>query len=528
MRRRRIWKIITVVLLTLLLAFLGVWFLNYRATKDLAINFVQTTSDAIAAPTYLYMFDGTGAKIASGSPEATASADAEVSTGFKRPVGVLVVGETVYVADSEAGVVYRFDSAGKPLGAFGKGRLITPLYLAVNPKNGNIYVSDRATHAIQIFSKDGKWVSVFNPNLPKDQVPAVPTKGVTWMPIALGFGPDGSLYVTELFKGHRIVKFGPDGKFVASVGIQGQVNKPQESPEFFSFPNSIKVINNEVWVVDSNNRRVKVFTPNLVFKRTIDTKGLPRGMGFLARSEEGTSTQKFAVVDTLAHSGSIWNAKGERLADFGQRGILEGQFNYPTDISVGQKNLLFITDSVNARVQVWGWPSQVSPIPTVTLPPYWMACLAPLFLLPFLLFFARKRRFLATADFVETMISIDMADLMPSRRRKWLASAEDYERIKDMSQGDLVMGELFEPSDYSESDARALAERLELDDATSIVLSIAQRAKVFCTNDSDLRRYAKVLDVDVVNHEEFLTRFAGGKADSRRAESGAQGLDDEK
>ena len=51
-------------------------------------------------------------------------------------------------------------------------------------------------------------------------------------------------------------------------------------------------------------------------------------------------------------------------------------------------------------------------------------------------------------------------------------------------------------------------ERLEIDETTAIVMALAQRAKVFCTRDPDYRRLAKVLEVDVVNREEYLRRFA--------------------
>lgn len=491
MKRRRLRKIIILVLLCLLLAFLGIWYANYRATRSLRLDFVKTATDSVTPPTYMYMFNGAGSAL------------------LKRPVGILAASGSVYVTDSTQAQVYRFSTEGKLLGTFGKGRLVTPLYMAQHPRTQEIYVSDRGTHAIQVFTAEGKWVRTFQPNLPKDQIAKTAPKGVVWMPVALGFAPDGSLYVTELLKGHRLVKFGPDGRFQGSVGTAGLVNKATENPTWFEFPNSVKVHDGAVWVVDSNNRRIQVFTPDLKYERLIDTGGLPRGMDFLAmKSRNGTSTpSRFAAIDTLAHDGTIWNTKGESLANFGQQGILEGQFNFPNDVSVGPKNLLFVTDTLNGRVQVWGWPSEVSPIPTVTVPQNWWLCLTPLLLLPLLLL-RRKRRFFATADFVEDMIAREAADTLSSPRWYWAIAEEEYARIKDLRQDDLLMGTLFEPSEHSESDARALVERLELAPQAAIVLSLAQRARVFCTNDPELRRYAKVLDVDVVNSEEYLRRFA--------------------
>lgn len=490
MRRRRLRKIAVLVVLTLLLGVLGVWYLNFRATKSLKFDFVQTAGRTMPAPSYLYSFNGAGAN------------------RLKRPVGVLAIGETVYVSDSQQGQVYRFSRTGGYLGTFGKGRLLTPLYIAQDPKTGHLFITDRGTHAVVVFTASGQWVREFKPNLPKKERPAFETNGIQWMPIAIGFAPDGTLYVSDILKGHRLLVFGPDGKFQKSVGIAGMVNKPLENPTWFQFPNSIKVHGDEVWVTDSNNRRIQVFERDGTYKRIVPVGGLPRGFAFLNASKNDTATaERAVVVDTLAHDATIWSAKGERIVSFGQRGILEGQFNYPGDISVGPRNVLFISDTVNERVQAWGWPAEVSPVPTVTVPPYWWLCLTPLLLLPIWLLARRKRRFVATADFVEAMVETGNAHQLPARRREWLMEPGQYERVKGLSQGDVDMAQLFEPMPHSESDANALMKRLELDHESAVILSVAQRARVFATEDTDLRRVARLLDIDVVDRTEFLARF---------------------
>ncbi len=45
-------------------------------------------------------------------------------------------------------------------------------------------------------------------------------------------------------------------------------------------------------------------------------------------------------------------------------------------------------------------------------------------------------------------------------------------------------------------------------------LSIAQRSKVFCTEDPELRRLARVMEVDVVNRVEYIERFVKEQARS--------------
>ncbi len=261
-------------------------------------------------------------------------------------------------------------------------------------------------------------------------------------------------------------------------------------------------------MTDSNNRRVQVFDKDGVFKKIIVTDGLPRGIAFLNRFpfDNAKASDRLVVVDTLAHDGTLWTAKGDKILAFGQQGYSDGEFNYPNGTAIGTRNKIFIADTSNGRVQVWGWPNQVSPIPIPNAPNNWWLCLTPLLLLPFLLLLRRKK-FFVTEDFVLEMVEFEQADLMRGGRRKWLVTENDYEALKDIVQGDVEMATLLHAEPYSESDVRELMDRLEIDEMTAIAMSLAQRAKVFCTLNADYRRLAKVLEVDVVNREEFLRRF---------------------
>ena len=73
-------------------------------------------------------------------------------------------------------------------------------------------------------------------------------------------------------------------------------------------------------------------------------------------------------MDTLAHDGTIWTAQGDKIVSFGQQGFGDGEFNYPNGTAIGSRNKIFIADTSNGRIQVWGWPNQVSPIPIPTRP----------------------------------------------------------------------------------------------------------------------------------------------------------------
>lgn len=491
MTRARRRKLIVIAVLVVALLLLGAAYLNYRATRRLGSGVVFDAAGVLQPPEYLFSFSG---------PD---------DDRLASPLGVLVDGDRVLVADGRRHQISVFTREGGFVRHFGTGDTVVPLYIAKHPGTGEYWVTDRRRQAIEIFSPAGEYLRDFDPKLPADQLPDFEAKGRQWAPIALAFAPDGSLYATDILKGHRLVIFGPDGAFRRSVGTAGAVERIEENEDYFLFPNSVKVHGEEVWVSDSNNRRLKVYSLSGDFLRLVTADGLPRGIDFLPRltGEKEDAPPKLVSVDTLAHDVTIWTAKGEKVLTFGENGVLEGQFNYPNDISVAEDNAyMYIADTSNARVQVWGWPAEAEVIPTPKTPWQWALCgvpFLPLLLLPFM----RRRRFLATPDFVLDMVATEVAPLMPHRRRRWIAEADAYEIIRAIEVDDPKMGELFEAYEHSEADTRALMDKLEIGRELAVVLAVAQRAHVFCTNGTDLRRLAKVLEIDVVNRDEFLDRF---------------------
>ncbi len=488
MSRRRIKQIIAIVILVALLALLGLAFLNFSKTGDVGIDVNINSAELLPIPKYLYSFSG------------------QDQNRLTRPLGVLAASGKVFVTDSRKGTLEVFTPRGRHLATWGKGNLIIPLYVAENPKTKEIWVSDRRLRQLAVFSAEGKFLRYFDPKLPPDQLPTFKTGGVQWAPLALAFAPDGTLYVTEILNGHRLLIFSPDGTFKKSIGTAGLVNDANQGQAVFQFPNSVKVIGKEVWVADSNNRRLQVFDLEGNFKKFLITQGLPRGFDALPKLNS-KEPLRLVVVDTLSHQATLWDApKGSTVFTFGERGVLEGQFSYPNDVSIDKKRLIFIADTDNGRIQVWGWPAVANPIPTPTTPMGWLLCLSPLLLLPLLLLF-RKRRFFATADFVYAMVEAGEVPRMKQPRTRWEVTEADYEQLRTIVVGDIEMETFLHPVDYSPTDAQALRDRYELDERASIIMSIAQRAKLFCTEDTDLRRVARVMEIPVVNHVEFIEQF---------------------
>lgn len=492
MSRRRNRQIILIVILLVLLAAITAAYLNYRETRRIGIDIDFNEAAMLDAPQYLYSFSGEG------------------EDRLARPLGVLVDGDRVFVTDARRSTLDVFSPRGRRIATWGRGKLAVPLYVAKHPKTGDYYVTDRRLRGVFIFSTDGTFKGEFDPKLPDDQLPKFDTKGDQWAPVALAFAADGTLYVTEILNGHRLLVFNPDGTFEKSVGTAGLVNDAKLGEGVFQFPNSVKVRGDEIWIADSNNRRIQVFDRSGTFKRFVVTEGLPRGFDFLPPKDKDEPL-RVVVIDTLAHDGTIWDAtKAEKVLTFGERGVLEAQFSYPNDTSVDGSRRIFVADTSNGRIQVWGWPAEASPVPTPETPLGWALCLSPLLLLP-LLFLLRRKRYFATEDFVFALYEAGELDRMVDRRVRWEVVPEDYDALREVEQNGVRLAELLHPVEHSESDAKALQERYELSWRDAVVLSLAQRARLFGTEDPELRRVARVLEVNVMTSEEFIAKTPRAK-----------------
>jgi DNA-binding beta-propeller fold protein YncE len=110
-----------------------------------------------------------------------------------------------------------FDASGVPTATFhlsigeygrGPGQLAYPQNIAVNPRTGDIYVSDLANRRIEVFDADGQYRRDFAPTGVED-----------WQTMGLRIGPDEAVYVADA-RNNAIWVFEPDGQVRRRIGGQ--------------------------------------------------------------------------------------------------------------------------------------------------------------------------------------------------------------------------------------------------------------------------------------------------------------------
>lgn len=486
-RRRRL-IVLGILIAALVLAIYVAFF--YSQNRRLPIPRVVSSGEKVAPPQFQRSFSGINKQ------------------AMTKPTGIAIIDDKVYVTDFAWRTIRAYNDKGDYLFQFGPiaseeaTRLQSPVHIAAGPDK-TVWVSDRRLKDIFIFGADGKYLRTFEPNGDPD---------FAWSPLAMTFGPEGNLYVTDVgdSKKHRVLVFKPDGTLVTEWGRTEQVAQSGAAPGSFLFPNGIAVSGKgddaRVFVADGNNRRIQIFRTDGTFMKIINSTGTPRGM---VAGPDG----RVYVVDALAHRVDVYSPEGAPLANFGENGVGPGQLSFPNDIAVANGRL-YVTDRENNQVQVWGYT--VAEIPGVTrisedsLLPY--AVVPAMFVfVPF--WIRRRRRFVVTPDFVESMVEDGQIGAMAGKNRRWIMTAEGLTRFAGSNADGVSFDELLSTEPYSTTEAAVIRKQLDVSEETAVLLSMAKRYKNLCTENPVIARKALALGIDVYDRTTWLARF---KAKTRK------------
>ena len=123
----------------------------------------------------------------------------------------------------------------------------------------------------------------------------------------------------------------------------------------YKIPHSIRIDpQGNIWTVDSGSSMVLKFSPRGEKLMEISVGEQPTGRG----GTNGTSDIAFGpngriyISDGYGNARILeYNAKGERVRQWGTRGTGQGQFNQPHGIAVDNQGIVYVADRNNARVQ---------------------------------------------------------------------------------------------------------------------------------------------------------------------------------
>ena len=193
-----------------------------------------------------------------------------------------------------------------------------------------LFVSDNRRQDVQVFSvnKERKFLRKFG-------------KGHLSGPRGLCVVGDSEVWVSDSFL-HQVVVFDiKTGQLIKTIGSTRGWGDEQ-----FYCPSDVCVVGEEVFVSDSNNKRLQVLSKAGKFVRRIGSAGQfvdPTGLCFHAGEVyvSDYAGHRIVVVDP---------ASGKTLRTFGKQGTGDGEFKGPYGVAVLQGQL-FVSDCHNCRIQ---------------------------------------------------------------------------------------------------------------------------------------------------------------------------------
>ncbi|HOD83061.1 MAG: Serine/threonine-protein kinase PknD [Planctomycetes bacterium ADurb.Bin126] len=120
---------------------------------------------------------------------------------------------------------------------------------------------------------------------------------------------------------------------------------------FLVSPVGVAICGQSVVLTDSSLNKLFVLDLEGQYVRTIDKPG---GFGRPTGLAYDLTRDRLYVADTLAHEICVFDFSSGRLTQrIGRPGPAVGEFNFPTHLAVDAQRRLYVTDSMNFRVQVF-------------------------------------------------------------------------------------------------------------------------------------------------------------------------------
>lgn len=242
---------------------------------------------------------------------------------------------TLYIADTFAGVIHRYDLDSRDVSYItkaGEEQLATPVALAVDADQ-NLYVADSLNAKVYKFDPQGLFIH------------ALTLEGGFKRPTGIALTKSGEKFVVDALA-NKLHKFSRDDLYLQDF--------PKTTPgEELNTPSFVAVDRSgNVYVTDAMNFCVKLYDSEGNFVRRIGEAGDVPGSFARPKGIALDSDSNIYVVDANHDNIQIFNRDGQLLLYLGTNGPGPGQFFLPSGIFIDRRDRIFIADTFNRRVQV--------------------------------------------------------------------------------------------------------------------------------------------------------------------------------
>ena len=265
-------------------------------------------------------------------------------THISQPMGIAVSddGGRIYVANF-TGSVFSFDFANQKFSKIES--LDRPIGLDLDGF-GNLYVVEQAKKRVVVYDPNGIQLRSFtDPSIERPAGIAIDRARGRLYLIDTGRSEPTS----EIQQGHNIKVFNTNGELIGKIG-KGKGGAEGE----LLFPTYVTVDREgNVYVADTLNSRVQVFDAEGNYLKKYGERGDAWGMFDKPKGVALDSFGNLYVVDSGWSNVQLFNSEGQILLFFGGFGPIPGMMKNPTAIDIDAHDRIYVADFINHRINIY-------------------------------------------------------------------------------------------------------------------------------------------------------------------------------
>lgn len=264
-----------------------------------------------------------------------------LDNSLNRPQAIAVYHGLVFVTTSTGQAINVFDLRRHKFYKIGdQGSLLTPMGVSVGRHN-ELFVADTTTNTILVFDLQGTYLRRIGGPKWFSHLSNVTADPKTDRIYAIDNGNNSPrIRVFSAIDGRHLFDF---GKYGDAAGE-------------FNLPYDLAVgLHGQLYVVDSGNFRIQIFTHQGGYLRSFGTVGRRPGQ-FLRPKEIATDSQgNLFVVDGTFASIQVYSAQGNFLYVIGQRDQTDGPGHLlmPSGITIDSDDRLYLADQWYGKLEVF-------------------------------------------------------------------------------------------------------------------------------------------------------------------------------
>lgn len=254
-----------------------------------------------------------------------------------RPYSIFADSDIIYVTDPGIACIHMYDVKRikySRICEIAGENLLSPIGITVN-SNGEVFMSDSILKIVFVFDRTGKHLRSI-----------IPPEGFI-RPTGIAIDED-RIFVVDTHKHQVLVFLQSSGAYLFSFG------RPGSDKGEFNYPTNIWIgRDNRIYIMDSMNFRVQVFTKNGEFLSTFGKLGDGSGNFSKPKGIATDSDGNIYITDAHFDNVQIFDRDGKFLLWVGSPGRRKGEFFLPAGIFIDRYDRIYVADSYNNRLQIF-------------------------------------------------------------------------------------------------------------------------------------------------------------------------------